>query len=164
MQIKCLLFLIVCSALASCKFNPNYQGRGADYLQGIWEEEPVPYQDSLIQYTRHSFRFSCDSVYIQMETKAKANYNPDSCFNKGTWKEYAKGNYVFKNDTLYILSTFTKADYKQKLSGCYRIGQYLPTFVVKERDENKLELQGLQQHIPLTLKLKERTTCIPKPL
>lgn len=150
--------------LSGCKFNPNYQGKGTEFLQGIWEEEPVYYMDSLIQYTRHSFRFTCDSVYVTLETTAKANYYPDSCFNKGKWNEYAKGNYAIKDDTLFILSTFTKANYKQKLSGCYRIGQYLPKFVIKERGQNKLVLHGSQQHIPVTLKLKERIKCVPKPL
>ena len=164
MQKTYLLFLGLLCCLSACKFNPNYQGRGADFIQGIWEEEPVAYQDSLIQYTRHKFRFTCDSVYITLETTSKANYYPDSCFNNGRWKEYAKGNYVVSNDTLYILSTFTHSNFKQKLSGCYRIGQYLPTFVIKKKERNKLELHGLLQHIPVTLQLKQKTTCIPKPL
>ena len=160
----CLLFLASCFLLSACKFNPNYQGKGAEFLQGVWEEVPVSYQDSLLQYTRHHFRFTCDSVYVTLETKAKVNYNPDSCFNDGIWKEYAKGNYVVNNDTLYILSTFTKSNYKQKLSGCYRIGQYLPIFAIKSRTANKVELQGLKQHVPVTLELKERIQCVPKPL
>lgn len=160
----CILFLFSGFLLAACKFNPNYQGRGSEFLQGVWEEVPVSYQDSLIQYTRHSFRFTCDSVYVTLETTAKANYYPDSCFNNGGWSEYAKGNYVIKNDTLYILSTFTNSNFKQKLSGCYRIGQYLPSFVIKKKAEERLELEGIQQHIPVTLQLKEKTTCVPKPL
>ena len=159
-----LVILVCCCCFSACKFNPNFQGSGAGYLQGIWEEVPVAYQDSLLQYTRHHFRFTCDSVYIMLETKAKVNYYPDSCFNDGSWREYAKGNYVMKDDTLFILSTFTHSDYKQKLSGCYRIGQYLPTFVVKKVEQEKIELQGLKQHIPLTLKLKQRIDCVPKPL
>jgi hypothetical protein len=161
---KAFFFLFICVCFLSCKLNPNYQGKGADFIQGVWEEVPVSYQDSLIQYTRHTFRFTCDSVYITLQTKAKANYYPDSCFNKGTWNEYARGNYVVKNDTLFILSTFTKANFKQKLSGCYRIGQYVPQFVIKSKGENKLELQGLQQHIPVILQLKGRTKCVPQPL
>ncbi|MEJ6981072.1 fumarate hydratase [Pedobacter sp. P351] len=149
---------------SACKFNPNYQGRGIDFIQGAWEEVPVPYKDSLLQYTLHKFRFTCDSVYVTLETHAKANYYPDSCFNDGVWKEYAKGNYIVRNDTLYIISTFTKSNYKQKLSGCYRIGQYLPTFLIKKRAVDRLELQGLQQHIPLTMKLIEKVECNPKPL
>jgi hypothetical protein len=159
-----LFFLISFFLLCGCKFNPNYQGKGSDFLQGVWEEDSPAYTDSLIQYTSHRFRFTCDSVYITLFTTAKANYYPDSCFNSGKWTEYAKGNYAVSNDTLYIISTFTKENFKQKLSGCYRIGQYLPTFLIKKSEANKLELQGLQQHIPLNLNLKERIKCIPQPL
>ncbi len=158
--------VIVCCGvgLSACKFNPNFQGSGAELVQGTWEEEPVTYQDSLIHYTRHQFKFTCDSVYVTLETHSKANYYPDSCFNKGVWKEYAKGNYILKNDTLYLSATFTKPNFKQKLSGCYRIGQYIPSFVIKSAANNQLELKGLQQHIPLKLKLIERTKCVPQPL
>ncbi|MGV3509333.1 MAG: fumarate hydratase [Sphingobacteriaceae bacterium] len=160
---SCFLILTSC-LLISCKFNPNYQGSGTEFLQGVWEEVPVAYQDSLIQYTKHNFRFTCDSVYITLETKAKSNYYPDSCFKDGKWTEYAKGNYVVSNDTLYIISTFTKSNWKQKLSDCYRIGQYLTAFVIKSKSDDNVELRGLQQHVPVTLQLKERTKCIPKPL
>jgi len=159
----CFLFLVLCS-LTACKFNPNYQGRGASFLQGVWEEEPVAYRDSLLQYTSHKVKFTCDSFYVTLETSARANYYEDSCFNKGKWKEYAKGVYVVRNDTLYMVGTFTKANYKQKLSGCYRIGQYLPVFLIKSTSPEQIELQGLQQHISVTLKLKEKINCVPQPL
>ena len=169
MQKSGFLFLIYCLSLASCffsacKFNPNYQGRGIDFMQGVWEEIPALYKDSLMQYTHHKFKFTCDSVYVTLETHAKTNYYPDSCFKNGIWKEYAKGNYILRNDTLYIISTFTKENFKQKLSGCYRIGQYLPTFVITKREPGKLELQGLQQHVPVALRLKQKIKCDPKPL
>jgi hypothetical protein len=160
----CFLILACWVSLTACKFNPNYQGRGEDLLEGKWEEVAPTYGDSLIQYTRHSFNFTCDSVYVTLETRAKANYYPDSCFNGGRWKEFAKGNYVLKNDTLYIISTFTKPNFKQKLSGCYRIGQYTPSFIIKNKAKDKLQLQGLQQHSPISLVLKEKTNCVPKPL
>ena len=158
------LFLFFCILLSACKFKPNLQEKGTAFIQGIWEEEPVDFQDSLIQYTRQQFRFTCDSVYITLETKAKENYYPDSCFANGSWKEYAKGNYVVSHDTLYILSTFTNSKFKQKLSGCYRIGRYLPSFVIEKNTNNKLELKSLQQHTPLTLLLKERIKCVQQPL
>lgn len=133
-------------------------------MQGVWDEVPPVYKDSLIQYTQHNFRFTCDSVYITLETDAKENYYADSCFNNGNWKEYAKGNYVLSNDTLYIISTFTHANFKQKLSDCYRIGRYVPAFVVKSKSEDQIVLQGVQEHGAITLQLKERTVCVPKPL
>lgn len=158
-----LLFLC-CLFVAGCKFNPNFQGRGTDFIQGYWEEADNKLSDSLIHYTRHAFRFACDSVYITMETQSRFNYYPDSCFNGGKWTEYAKGNYVVSNDTLYILATFTKSNFKQKLSDCYRIGQYLPVFIIKERSPEKIKLEGVTQHLPISLNLKEKITCIPKPL
>lgn len=168
MQNRFLLFLtsglLSCLMYSSCKFNPNYQGSGTEFIQGVWEEIPPVYKDSLIQYTQQNFRFTCDSVYITLQTSAKENYYADSCFNNGNWKEYAKGNYVVSNDTLYIISTFTHANFKQKLSDCYRIGRYLPAFVVKSKSADQLVLQGVQEHSPITLQLKQKTVCVPQPL
>lgn len=158
-------FMILCTAaLGSCKFNENMQGKGRDDLQGIWEEGTVAYQNERLQYSKHHFRFSCDSVYVTIETFAKVNTYPDSCFNNGNWTEYAKGIYETKKDTLLISATFTKPDFKQKISGCYRIGQYLPAFVIRESTADTLYLEGLQDHLPLSLVLKERTSCVQKPL
>lgn len=156
-----LLFLS-CFLLFACRFNPNMQGRGSTELQGVWEQDSVQYQDKLLEYTRHKFKFTCDSFYVTLNTKAKVNQFADSCFNDGNWSEYAKGTYVFRNDTLYILGTFTKENFKQKISGCHRIGQYLPVFVVKERSPERLVLKD--QHINITLNLKQKITCDPKPL
>ncbi|WP_242689284.1 fumarate hydratase [Pedobacter sp. SYSU D00535] len=150
--------------MLSCKFKPNYQERGTDFLQGLWEEEPVDFADSLLVYTKHHIKFTCDSFYVTLNTRAKVNYYADSCFNEGEWSEYAKGNYLVSNDTLYLLGTFTKSNYKQKLSGCYRIGQYLPVFLIKNTSSGKIELQHLQQNMPVTLKLKKRINCVPQPL
>jgi hypothetical protein len=163
MWYKASLFFILCSLIfSSCKFNPNVQGKGAPELQGVWEQDSVQYQNQLLEYTRHKFTFTCDSFYATLITKAKVNQYPDSCFNGGNWSEYAKGTYVFRNDTLYLVGTFTKADFKQKISGCYRIGQYLPVFIVKENTPDKLIFQD--QHINILLGLKQKITCDPKPL
>jgi hypothetical protein len=155
--------LLACGFLLfACRFNPNMQGEGEPLLQGVWEQDSVQYQDKLLEYTRHKFTFSCDSFYATFITKAKVNQYPDSCFNGGNWSEYAKGTYVMRNDTLYLLGTFTKANFKQKISGCYRIGQYLPVFLVKEHTTDKLFFQD--QHINMTLNLKQKIVCNPKPL
>ena len=140
------------------------QGKGSDDLQGIWEEGAVAYQNERLQYSKHQFRFSCDSVYVTIKTFAKANTYPDSCFNNGNWTEYAKGIYEAKKDTLLITATFTKSNFKQKISGCYRIGQYQSAFVIKKSNGDTLYLEGLQDHLPLNLILKERTRCVQKPL
>lgn len=156
-------FILVLFSL-SCKFNPNLQGKGTNYMQGVWEEGKVEYQDQLLEYTRHKFTFTCDSFYAVLNTISKVNPYEDSCFNNGNWKEYAKGVYKVNNDTLFIYGTFTKANSKQKLSGCYRIGQYLPIFIVKKHTADSLYLQGMQQHLPVKLKLEQKITCVPKPI
>ncbi len=150
--------------LTSCRFNPNLQGSGREDLQGIWEEDKVAYQNERLQYSQHQFRFSCDSVYVTINTFAKVSTYPDSCFNNGRWTEYAKGVYDTKKDTLIITATFTKPDFKQKISGCYRSGQYTPVFVIRKSNADSLYLEGLQDHLPLSLALKERTICVQKPL
>jgi hypothetical protein len=165
MKLLAISFLIFCiAALTSCEFNPNMQGKGREELQGLWEEGTVAYQNERLQYPKHQFRFKCDSVYVTIQTFAKVNNYPDSCFTNGTWTEYAKGVYETNKDTLLITATFTKANFKQKISGCYRIGQYLPAFVIKKSSSDTLLLEGLQDHLPLHLTIKEKTLCIQKPL
>lgn len=160
-----LYFLaLIIWAFSGCKFNPNLQGTGTDFVQGVWEEGSVVYQDKLLEYTKHQFTFTCDSFYAVLNTVSKVNHYEDSCYNNGNWNEYAKGVYKVSNDTLFVYSTFTRSDFKQKLSGCYRIGQYLPIFIVKKHTADSLYLQGLQQHLPVKLRLKQKTTCVPKPL
>jgi hypothetical protein len=161
------LFLVVGSllfALSSCRFNPNLQGKGADFIQGVWQEDSISYRADLLQYTTHQFKFTCDSFYVTLNTVAKTNIYPDSCFNEGKWTEYAKGNYAVRNDSLHVYGTFTKPNFKQKISGCYRIGQYLETFIIKSRSVESIELISLKQHLPLKLSLKQKITCIQKPL
>lgn len=140
------------------------QGEGSNELQGIWEEGSVAYQNERLQFSKHQFRFSCDSVYVTIQTFAKVNNYPDSCFNNGSWTEYAKGVYDIKKDTLLITATFTKSNFKQKISGCYRIGQYLPAFVIKKSRSDTLQMEGLLDHLTLNFTLKEKTICIQKPL
>lgn len=149
---------------SSCKINPNLQGKGVDLVQGIWEEAPVLYQSELLQYTRRDFKFTCDSFYVTLNTYSKVNLYEDSCYNNGYWKEYAKGTYVAQNDTLFLTGTFTKANFKQKISGCYRNGQYIEAFVIKNHTSDSLYLESLQQHLPVTLALKEKLICTPKAL
>ena len=148
----------------ACKFNPNIQGTGADFLQGVWTEDSILYSQDLIQYTSHEYKFSCDSFYVTLNTFAKANIYPDSCFNEGRWTEYAKGVYSVSSDSLMLVGTFTKSNFKQKISGCYRIGQYIETYIVRDRSPEAIHLSSLRQHRPIQLSLKQRINCIPKPL
>jgi len=157
-------FVIFMITLGSCKFNPNLQGKGTESIQGIWEEDSVDFQKEKLQYSTHQFRFSCDSVYLTIKTFAKVNTYPDSCFNNGSWTEYAKGTYLTNGDTLMLTTTFTKSNFKQKISGCYRIGQYLPAYVMRKNTGDNLYLESLKQHSNIKLSLREKTVCIQKPL
>jgi len=155
----CLLAL--CSA---CTRLPNVQGKGELFLQGVWNQDSIANADQLLNYTQHHFKISCDSFYVDLTTFSKVNYYADSCFNKGIWKEYAKGTYVVKGDTLVLSGTFTKANYKQKVTGCYRIGRYLSSFKIKSSSKNSLLLESLNDERECALILKQKINCIPKEL
>lgn len=161
-RLLALAFSLV--ALNACSRLPNVQGKGEQFLQGVWEQDSVANASKLLNYTKHRFKISCDSFYVDLTTYSKVNYYEDSCFNKGVWKEYAKGTYVVKGDTLMLNGTFTKANYKQKLSGCFRSGRYLSSFKVKTAVKGSLSLESLNDHREVNLHLKEKITCVPKEL
>lgn len=148
----------------SCTRLPNVQGKGEALLQGVWNQDSVANSANLLNYTKHHFKITCDSFYVDLTTYAKVNYYEDSCFNKGVWKEHAKGTYVVKGDTLILTGTFTKANYKQKVSGCYRNGRYLNNFIIKSSNATTLQLENLNDQKECTLVLKEKITCVPKAL
>ncbi|KQB99335.1 hypothetical protein [Pedobacter sp. Hv1] len=154
-------FLLLYSA---CTRLPNVQGKGEALLQGIWNQDSIANSDQLLNYTQHRFKITCDSFYVDLTTYSKVNYYEDSCFNKGVWKEHAKGTYVVKGDTLILTGTFTKANYKQKVSGCYRNGRYLSSFKINSSSTNNLVLESLNDHKECALVLKEKITCVPKEL
>lgn len=164
MQKKLLFAALFILCLGACKFNPNYQGKGSAMVQGEWAEEPPAYRDSLLQYTSHNFLFSCDSFFVTLNTQAKTNTYPDSCFKGGNWSEYARGTYSQSRDTIYLDGTFTKSNWKQKISGCYRVGRYLESLIIEKSAGDTLYLRSLSQHIPVKLVLKKRIICQPKPL
>jgi len=153
-----LMFSISCTRL------PNVQGKGEALLQGVWNQDSVANADELLNYTQHRFKISCDSFYVDLTTYSKVNYYEESCFNKGVWKEYAKGTYSVKGDTLLLNGTFTKENYKQKVSGCYRNGRYLSNFKIKSSSANSLVLESLNDQRECKLVLKEKITCQPKEL
>ena len=149
---------------SACTRLPNVQGKGETLLQGVWNQDSVANAKDLLTYTQHRFKISCDSFYVDLTTHAKTNYYSDSCFNNGVWKEYAKGTYAVKGDTLILNGTFTKANYKQKVSGCYRSGRYLNNFIIKSSSKEKLVLENLSDQRECVLVLKEAIICVPKEL
>lgn len=153
-----LLFLSTCSRL------PNVQGNGEPSLQGVWNQDSVTNAEQLLNYTQHKFKFSCDSFYVDLTTTSKVNYYEEDCFNNGIWNEYAKGTYVVSGDTLFLVGTFTKANYKQKVSGCYRSGRYVSNFKIKSTQKDQLVLEGLNDQKECILTLKQNITCSPKAL
>ncbi len=159
-----LLFTFCFLLAASCTRLPNIQGKGEAFLQGVWNQDSLGSQDQLQAYTQHHFKFTCDSFYVDFVTHAKVNYYEADCFNKGVWEEHAKGTYQVRNDTLILVGDFTKANYKQKVSGCYRNGRYLNNFKVTSRGAEQLELENLSNATEIKLNLKEKINCVQKPL
>ncbi|WP_231460515.1 fumarate hydratase [Pedobacter sp. Leaf132] len=150
--------------LSACSPRPNIQGKGEEFMQGVWNEDSVAFSDKLSNYTQHHFKISCDSIYIDLVTKSKLNLYEDSCYNNGVWKEYAKGVYAVKGDTLFVGATFTHANYKQKISGCYRIGRYDKNFLIKKKTTDSLILESLSDQREIVLSLKQKITCVQKEL
>ncbi|MFC3199179.1 fumarate hydratase [Parapedobacter deserti] len=147
---------------AGCRFNPDVQYEGADYLQGIWVQDSVPMQDILLQYTSHELSFTCDSIYATLHTTSKVKNIADSCYNDGRWTEHAKGVYVVRGDSLLVDGQYTNADLRPKTSGCYRIGQYLPRFKIVRYSADSLVLENRHDQRSIVLRKKADITCIPK--
>lgn len=163
-RIYFLLSTFLLFTLVACKPLPNVQGNGEVFFQGVWNQDTVENAQQLLSYTKHKFKITCDSFYVDLTTFSKVNYYEDSCFNKGIWHEYAKGTYTVKGDTLMLNGTFTKANYKQKVSGCYRNGRYLVNFKINKKAKNLLEFEDLSNHRVCILALKQQITCVPKEL
>ena len=159
------LIVILClTAFLGCERRPNVQGNGQVFMQGVWNQDSIANSAQLLNYTQQKFKFTCDSFYVDMTTHSKVNYYEDPCYNNGVWKEYAKGVYEVRKDSLFLEGTYTKANYKQKVSGCYNIGIYRKSFIVKSKDAKHLFLQSLSDQRDIDLVLKQKITCIPQSL
>lgn len=148
--------------LTSCTRMPDVQGNGDIRFQGVWAQDSIANSEQLLSYTHHQFKFTCDSFYVDLTTHSKVNYYEEDCFQNGVWKEYAKGTYQVKGDTLRLNGTFTKSNYKQKISGCYRNGQYITNFKIKSTSKDKLQLEGIKDNKECILTLKQEIVCVPK--
>ncbi|WP_245735132.1 fumarate hydratase [Pedobacter hartonius] len=152
------------TAFLGCERRPNVQGNGETFLQGVWNQDSIANSAKLLNYTQHHIKFTCDSFYVDLTTHSKVNYYEDPCYNNGIWKEYAKGVYEVRKDSLFLEGTYTKSNYKQKVSGCYTIGIYRKSFLVKSSDASHLYLQGLSDQRDVNLVLKQKITCVPQEL
>ena len=148
--------------MSGCRFHPDIQHPGADYLQGVWVQDSIPMQDALLHYSLHELKFTCDSIYTTMQVISKVRNIADSCYNGGQWTEYAKGIYVVRGDSLIVDGLYTKPDWRQKISGCYRIGQYLPRFKIVRYTADSLVLENRYDQRPILLRKTADITCVPK--
>ncbi|WP_256002362.1 MULTISPECIES: fumarate hydratase [Pedobacter] len=148
----------------SCTRLPDVQGNGEAFLQGKWDQDSAKVTGERLNYSLHKFSFTCDSFYLDLTTYSKVNYYADSCFNSGVWQEYAKGTYVVRGDTLLLAGVYTKANYKQKISGCYNSGQYIRSFKILSKSDSTLDLESTDNQKIVSMNLKERKACVPQPL
>ncbi len=139
------------------------QTEGASFLQGVWKQEAGSLHEELVHYNLHEFRFTCDSVYVVMQVRSQQKTVTDACYQDGRWTEYAKGIYVVRGDSLLVDGIYTQANGRQKISGCYRIGQYIPRFRIVRHTADSLYLESKYDQVPVLLAKADTVTCIPKP-
>jgi hypothetical protein len=157
--------LILAIAFSSCWMNPNTQTAGQAYLQGEWQQDSVPMQKSLLNYSLYHFKFTCDSFFVSIKSFSKVNYGADSCMKAGHWTEYTRGHYEQRNDTLFLKGQFCNPDYTIKEDpGCFRIGVYEEFFKVKKKTDSLIQLSSTTGVIPIDAHLIKRNTCKIKPL
>jgi hypothetical protein len=162
---KYFIFLLLTLPLSSCWRNPNFQGRGENYIQGEWKQDSVSMQKQLLSYSLYQYKFDCDSVFVTIHSFSKVNTGADTCMNKGTWMEYIRGTYTQKHDTLHIKGLFCKADFSlKKEGGCFRSGVYEEDFKVSKKTDSLVQFSSLSNVIPVNLHLIKSITCNPKPL
>lgn len=161
-----LAFCFLLSVLSfGCWFNPNVQGKGEVYLQGEWQQDSVPNQKRLMEYSLHHLKFSCDSFFIQLNEFSKVNNSADTCLHSDHWSEYMKGTYRQRNDTLFLKGQFCNPDYSLKEdAGCLRIGVYEEAFKVNKKTDSIVQFASTSNVIPINAHLIKHATCNPKPL
>jgi hypothetical protein len=165
MQKSISFLLSALCLLSACSLNPNTQGPGESYLQGVWQQDSTTIQRQLVNYSLYHFKFTCDSVFILQRSFSKVNYGSDTCMNKGHWTEYMSGTYTQQHDTLHIKGFFRNADYRSKdLGGCFRSGVYEEFFKVNKKTDSLLQFTGTSNVMPVSIRLINKLTCHVKPL
>lgn len=152
------MFVIV----VGCQRHSEMQTEGTSYLHGVWVQDSIPQQGQMLNYTLHEFTFVCDSVYTTMHVHAKTKTMPDSCYNNGKWTEYAKAVYVVRGDSMIVEGIYTKENWKQKVSGCYKHGQYLPRFKIVHHSPDSVVLENKFDLRPIVLRKVSDLICVPK--
>ncbi|MDB5135765.1 MAG: hypothetical protein JWP37_2368 [Mucilaginibacter sp.] len=160
----CFLFFVL-SFTIGCGINPDLQGKGEVYLQGEWQQDSLPMQKKLLDYSIYHLKFNCDSFYMQINSFSKVNNGADTCMNSGRWTEYVKGSYQQRNDTLHLRGQFCNANYSLKNEGgCFRSGIYQEFFKVSKKTDSLVQFSSISNVIPINAHLIKRSTCNPKPL
>jgi len=157
--------LLTATALASCSFNPNMQGKGETYIQGEWQQDSSAVQQKLVTFSQYHMRFDCDSFFVKIDDHSTVNYGSDTCMTRGQWAEYVRGTYHQRHDTLFLKGEFANADFsiKTKLD-CFRAGPYEEFFKVVKSADSLMQLSGTSNVIPINLHRTKKTSCILKPL
>ncbi|HTE01788.1 MAG TPA: hypothetical protein VK668_21010 [Mucilaginibacter sp.] len=159
------LTLITAFCLTGCGVNPNLQGKGEVYLQGEWQQDSIPMQKKLLEYSIYHLQFSCDSFYMTIRSVSTVNPGLDTCMKSGRWTEYVKGNYEQRNDTLHLKGQFCNADHSIKEEGgCFRAGVYQEFFKISKKTDSLIQFSSTSNVIPINAHLLKHTTCNPKPL
>lgn len=150
--------------MASCHRNSPYQKKGEIALQGIWKEDTsalhaVP---ARMAVTRYQFRFTCDSVYMVLNTHATQDYFASPCYAGGNYTEYVKGTYEIHRDSLVISGVFTHDNYKMKVAGCYRSGNIRFWYKIMEQKPGMLKLRNSDEHGPIFITRRSTCNCVPR--
>ncbi|MDB5005621.1 MAG: hypothetical protein JWQ84_2729 [Mucilaginibacter sp.] len=152
-------------AFSGCHINPNIQTPGEGYLQGEWQQDSIPKQKLLVNYSLYHLKFSCDSFFVSINSFSKVNTGPDTCMRSGHWTEYCRGTYEQRHDTLHLKGQFCNADMTIKDDkGCFRSGDYEELFKVSKKTDSLAEFASTTNVIPINAHLIKKTTCHPKPL
>ena len=160
-----LLLTANCLSFTACKFNPNTQTPGQEYLQGEWKQDSVTMQQQLVNYSLYNLKFNCDSFFVQIKTFSKGNTGVDSCTQSGQWTEYAKGVYEQRDNTLHLRGLFCNANYSYKEpTGCFRSGVYEESFKVIKKTDSVVQFNPTSSVITFNARLIKSNTCTPKPL
>ncbi len=148
--------------LGACKSNGKLQPKGDDRLQGIWQEQKSTVKDSLLSSEYMILELKCDSFYLTLNVFSKDNVMNDTCFGNGNWKEYAKGTYLIKDDTIALMGSYTKSNFKQKISGCYRSNYLDNYYVMRSLEDQKMVLSDVRGHGNFSLLRTKKSVCIQK--
>ncbi len=144
----------------ACKFNKVQTSTGEAFLQGKWSEDSLENESQLVSYQHFDFTFTCDSFYTVINNFSKADLQGGECYDKGTWKEYAKGYYKVAGDTLKFDGNFVDMEFKYKTQGsCYRSGKFTDSFLINNKTDSIFTLKSLETGTLHQLLLKEKLSC-----